>query len=55
MDGNYAEAYNQLGRIFIREYEFEEAIKNLKIFLKKAPKDHAARQEVTDLIVTLSE
>ena len=55
MDGNMADAYNQLGKIFIREGDFDEAIKNFKIFLKKAPKNHKDRQEVTDLIVTLSE
>ncbi len=55
MDASFAEAYNQLGKINIREGDFETAVSNFKLFLKNAPKDHQERQEITDLIVSLSE
>ena len=55
MDDKFADAYYQLGMVFIRAGDFESALTNLKLFLKHAPKDDRKRQEVTDLIVTLSE
>ncbi len=55
LDPNFPEPYYELGKIYIREGEFEKAVTNFKLFLKHAPKDHRLREEVTDLIVTLSE
>jgi outer membrane protein assembly factor BamD (BamD/ComL family) len=51
----HADAYLQLGRIFIREGDFDEGVKNLKIFLKNAPENHKERNEVTELVIALSE
>ena len=55
MDPKYAQAYHEIGKIKIREGDFEAALLNLKLFLKHAPADHELRAEVTDLIVALSE
>ena len=55
MNDKFADAYHELGKLYIREGEFEAAILNLKLFLKHAPKDHKSRGEVTDLIVMLAE
>ncbi len=55
LDPEFARAYYELGMIFIREGDFEAAVKNLKLFLKHAPADSQLREEATDLIVTLSE
>jgi len=55
MDSKYAEAYKAKGQILVREYEFEQAIVQLKLFLKYAPSNHPDRAEITELIVTLSE
>ncbi|CAM2006844.1 carboxypeptidase-like regulatory domain-containing protein [Acanthopleuribacter pedis] len=58
MDEKYALAYFELGKIYVREYEFESAILNLKKYLKYAPEGSPAakhRAEATELIVTLSE
>jgi tetratricopeptide (TPR) repeat protein len=55
MDPEYPHAFFQMGKIKIREFEFEDAIHNLKLFLKYAPKDDQFRAEATELIVTLSE
>lgn len=54
-DEAFALAHFELGKIFVREFEFEKAIAELKLYLKYAPKDHKLRKEATDLIVTLSE
>lgn len=54
MDEKYALAYYELGKIYIREYEFETAILNLKKYLKYAP-NGKYKKEVTELIVTLAE
>lgn len=54
-DNTYALAYYELGKVFIREFDFDKAIYNLKLYLKHAPKDHKYRNEATDLIVSLSE
>ena len=55
MDDKYPLAYFEMGKIKIREYEFEDAILNLKLYLKYAKPDGKHRKEATDLIVTLSE
>ena len=55
MDETYALAHFELGKIYVREFEFEKAIYQLKLYLKHAPKDHKYRKEATDLIVTLAE
>ncbi len=54
MDDKYALAYYELGKIYVREYEFETAIRNLKLYLKHEP-NGKYKKEVVDLIVTLSE
>lgn len=55
MDDKFEDAYLQLGRIFIREGDFENGLKNLKTFLKFAPENHKERGEVTELVIALSE
>jgi len=55
MDDTYALAHFELGKIYVREFEFEKAIHELKLYLKHAPADHKYRKEATDLIVTLAE
>ena len=54
-DPDYADAYFELGKLRVREYEFEDAILNLKLFLKFAKKDDKRRDEAYNLIETLSE
>lgn len=54
-DETFALAHFELGKIYVREFEFEKAITELKLYLKHAPEDHKSRKEATDLIVTLSE
>jgi len=55
LDPDYAEVYYELGKIDIRGGDLDAAVLNLKLFLKHAPKDHQLREEVTDLVVALSE
>jgi len=55
MDETFARAYYELGKIKVREFEFEEAVKYLRTFLKHAPKDDPLRKEAEDLIITLLE
>ena len=55
MDDKHAEAHRQIAMVLLREYEMDDALNHLKLFLKYAPKSHQARKEVTELIVTLSE
>jgi len=53
-DPEYGLSYFQLGKIKTREFEFEDAVKNFKIFVKLEP-NHELSKEAKELIVTLSE
>jgi len=53
-DPEYGLAYFQLGKIKTREFEFEDAVKYYKGFLKREP-NHKLAAEAKELIVTLSE
>lgn len=55
LDKNYARAYLEIGKIKVREFEFEDAIVQLKTYLKLAPKNDPYRKEAEDLIITLAE
>jgi len=55
MDKNFARAYLEIGKIKVREFEFDEAIVQLKTYLKLAPKNDPYRKEAEDLIITLAE
>ncbi|MDJ0838588.1 MAG: carboxypeptidase regulatory-like domain-containing protein [Acidobacteriota bacterium] len=55
IDSTFARAYFELGKMKTREFEFEEAIKYLKLYLKNAPKGDRYRKEAEDLILTLAE
>ena len=53
-DPQYSLSYFQLGKIYTRDFEFEEAIKNFKTFIKLDPNNKMV-PEAKELIVTLSE
>ncbi|PIE89556.1 MAG: hypothetical protein CR997_10705 [Acidobacteria bacterium] len=53
-DPEFGLAYFQMGKIKTREFEFEEAVKYYKQFLKVDP-NHKLAAEAKELIVTLSE
>ena len=55
IDATYSRAYFELGKIKTREFEFEEAIKYLKLYLKNAPKGDKYRKEAEELILTLAD
>lgn len=55
MDPKDARAYFEIGKMKVREGEFDDAVKNLKIYLKHAPSNHPYIAEAKELIVTLSE
>ena len=55
MDPKHFMAYREMANTYIREYEFEDAVKYLKLFLQNAPKNHPDRKDVVDLIATLTE
>jgi tetratricopeptide (TPR) repeat protein len=55
MDDTYAPAYFELGKMSVRQGDFEDAVLKLKLFLKHADAGDSRRKEATDLIVTLSE
>ncbi|CAM2066264.1 Carboxypeptidase regulatory-like domain-containing protein [Sulfidibacter corallicola] len=54
MDNTFANAYFELGRIYVREGDFDEAIRNLKLYIKHDPNGQF-RQDAIDLIETLAE
>lgn len=55
MDPKDSRAYFELGKIKVREFEFPEAIRYLKTYLKHAPEKDPFRSEAKDLIITLTE
>jgi len=55
VDPNFARIYLEKGKIKTREFEFDDAVKYLKKYLKLADKDDKYRKEAEDLIVMLLE
>lgn len=55
MNDKYPDAYLQLGRISIREGDFDKGVEQLKLFLKYAPENHKERPEVTELVISFAE
>lgn len=55
MDPNDARAYFELGKVKVREYEFEEAVKYLKKYMGMAKKSDKYYNEAKELVLTLSE